>query len=112
MEGNMKLQAADVEWIVNDNAELGVKMGDQFFFLYKGDSLVYPDGKHGDGTPIMWRPVGKNEFGETCWPQALVLAGIKPRRYTQELAYRPGLSDGAPEDARWRPLPPQNEVEE
>jgi hypothetical protein len=26
-----------VEWVVNDNAELGVKIGKQFFWLYKGN---------------------------------------------------------------------------
>jgi hypothetical protein len=69
-----------VEWVVNDIAELGVKIGDQFFFLYKGYSLVYGDSefeserpkdgiaKHDDGTPMHWRPVGKREFGECCHP--------------------------------------------
>lgn len=67
----------DVEWVVNDIAELGVKIGDQFFFLYKGESLVYgwldPDPTkpplHDDGeTPLQWRPVWKREFGECCHP--------------------------------------------
>lgn len=62
------LSDGDVQWIVNDNAELGVKIGDQFFFLYKGHSLVYKSGQHDDGSPLMWRPVGKREFGECCHP--------------------------------------------
>lgn len=62
------LKADDVQWVVNDNAELGVKIGDQFFFLYKGDSLVYETGAHDDGSPMHWRTVGKREFGECCHP--------------------------------------------
>jgi hypothetical protein len=57
-----------VEWVVNDNAELGVKVGTECHFLYKGRSLVYEDGKHDNGTQIFIRPVGKREFGETCRP--------------------------------------------
>ena len=62
------LTADDVEWVVNDNAELGVKIGQQFFFCYKGHSLVYMDGTHDDGKPMMWRPVFKREFGECIHP--------------------------------------------
>lgn len=58
----------DVEWVVNDNAELGVKIKDRFFFCYKGQSLAYVDGKHDDGSPIKWRPVFKREFGECVRP--------------------------------------------
>lgn len=79
-ERAMKLRAEQVEWVVNDIAELGVKIGDQFFFLYKGASLVYgtdaesqkagaclnfdadPPTKH------MWRHVFKREFGECAHP--------------------------------------------
>lgn len=62
------LTAEDVEWVVNDNAELGVKIGRQFFWLYKGTSLIYENGTHDDGRPMLWRPVGKREFGECCHP--------------------------------------------
>jgi hypothetical protein len=62
------MKAEDVEWVVNDNAELGVKIGNQFFFLYKGRSLVYESGKHDDDTPMYWRPVFKREFGECAHP--------------------------------------------
>lgn len=62
------LSADDVQWITNDNAELGVKIGNQFFFLYKGHSLVYEDGTHDDGRPMMYRPVFKREFGECVHP--------------------------------------------
>jgi hypothetical protein len=62
------LNADTVEWVVNDNAELGVKIGDKFFWCYKGESLVYDDGRHDDGTQMLWRHVGKREFGECIHP--------------------------------------------
>jgi hypothetical protein len=52
------------EWVVNDMGELGVKIGDRFFFLYKGKSLEYDD----PNMAIQWRPVEKREFGECCHP--------------------------------------------
>ncbi len=60
-----RLSEDDVQWIVNDIAELGVKIGTRFFFLYKGQSLEYKDNADG---PVMWRPVWKREFGECCHP--------------------------------------------
>lgn len=62
-----------VEWVVNDLAELGVKIGNRFFWLYKGRSLVYADAIHTDegpneGRPLMWRHVFKREFGECVHP--------------------------------------------
>ena len=74
------LKASDVEWVVNDIAELGVKIVDQFFFLYKGYSLVYGDDEksRAAGVPLnedtdpptvhKWRPVFKREFGECAHP--------------------------------------------
>jgi hypothetical protein len=53
------LKDKDVEWVVNDMAELGVKIGDQCFFVYKGRS--YNGGKK-------YRHIHKREFGETCSP--------------------------------------------
>lgn len=50
----------DVEWVVNDLAELGVKIGDQFFFMYKGQSYVAGE---------KWRLVEKRECGEVCYPE-------------------------------------------
>ena len=76
----MKLKSEQVEWIVNDIAELGVKIGDQFFFLYKGRSLVYGGDEKSVAagvalnedteppTPHKWRPVFKREFGECAHP--------------------------------------------
>lgn len=93
-------------WIVNDMGELGVKLGERCFFLYKGSNIEYKDGKHDDGTPILYRIVGKREFGETQWPQKWVLAGQREHRYTEQLVFIEGLSFGKPEDGDWMPLPP------
>lgn len=64
----INLSADDVQWIVNDNAELGVKIGEQFFFCYKGHSLVYQSELHDNGSQMYWRPVFKREFGECVHP--------------------------------------------
>ena len=64
---SFNLKPGQVEWVVNDNGELGVKIGPQFFWLYKGGSFTYGKSQlHDDGTPIRWRPVRKREFGECC----------------------------------------------
>ena len=65
--------AREPEWVVNSLAELGVKIGERFYFLYKGESLVYQDPSFVEedsdsDAPIKWRPVGKREFGECCHP--------------------------------------------
>jgi hypothetical protein len=60
-----RLSDDDVQWVVNDMSELGVKIGTRFFFLYKGESLEYKDNADG---PVMWRRVWKREFGECCHP--------------------------------------------
>lgn len=93
------------EWIVNDLGELGVVVEGRCFFLYKGESFEYEDGKHDDGTPVKYRPVGKREFGETCWPEKWRIEGRREDRYTQDLEFIPGLSFGKPEDFAWRDLP-------
>lgn len=106
------LKPEEVEWVVNDNAEHGVKIGDQFFFLYKGRSLVYENGTHDDGSPMVWRLVGKREFGECAHPLKFNRPGaLLPDRYTDEPVYIPGLSVGNPEDYSWRPLPPNTKQE-
>lgn len=53
------LNEDDVQWVVNDIAELGVFIGGKQFFLYKGESYV--GGRK-------FRLVGKREFGETQHP--------------------------------------------
>lgn len=105
------LTGEQVEWVTNDNAELGVKIGQQFFFLYKGASLVYEEALHDDGTPMMWRKVGKREFGECCYPVKFYRPGaVLPSRYTDTLDFVPGLSFGEPGDADWRPLPAAHKI--
>ena len=95
-------------WIVNDLGELGVMVNEVAYFLYKGDNIVYEDAKHDDGSPMLYRMVGKREFGEVCHPRHWWESGwAAAHRYTQELIYTPGLSFGKPEDGDWRPLPPQ-----
>ena len=62
-----KISPEDVEWVVNDLGELGVRIAGQCFFLYKGESLMYP-ATHDNGDRRMVRRVQKREFGETCHP--------------------------------------------
>jgi hypothetical protein len=61
------LSPNQVEWVVNDIGELGVRINGTSFFFYKGESLVYTE-KHEDGSPMKVRPVMKREFGEVCRP--------------------------------------------
>lgn len=100
------------QWIVNDLGELGVKIGERFFFLYKGGNIEYGSNDsrvgialHDDGTPMRYRIVGNREFGETCGPLKWIEAGRREDRYTEELTYLPGRSFGNPEDGDWRDLP-------
>ena len=73
-ECNAEMDAAEVAkgaplWVVNNLGELGVKIGERLFFLYKGRSIEYgPKDMEGDEPPMMWRTVGKREFGECCHP--------------------------------------------
>ena len=57
-----KLRESDVEWVVNNLGELGVKIGNQCFFLYKGESIEYS----GDNEAHSYRPVAKLALGECC----------------------------------------------
>lgn len=102
---------AEPEWIVNNYGELGVKVNGRYFFLYKGDNIVYGQKlgctvSNGVITDMAYRQVGKYEFGEVCQPEKFTIRGIRvPQPYTAELTYMPGLSDGQPGDANWQPLP-------
>lgn len=87
------LKEEQVEWVTNDNGELGVKIGEQFFFLYKGESFVYESGLHDNGTPLHWRPVFKREFGECAHP-------INHNDYSKIGTVSLGDSD------LWKQLPP------
>ena len=100
-------KAAEPQWIVNNLGELGVRVGDRFFFLYKGDNIEYSaDDALEEGDQRLYRMVGKREFGETCHPLKWIIQGRSEPRYTDELVYTPGLSFGKPEDGAWKPLPP------
>jgi hypothetical protein len=104
VEVGRPLSPDDVQWVVNDIAELGVRIGDQVFFLYKGESLVYTS--HDDGSPMLFRPVGKREFGEVVHP--FDFKGLhRGEYYTVELVFHPVLSFGAEDDPKykWQQLP-------
>jgi hypothetical protein len=82
----------DVEWVVNNRGELGVKIGNKMFFLYKGESLSY---KHDNDheLPMLYRRVNKREFGETC----------KPDGHRDDVEY---LVEGDYSQNRWKPMFP------
>ena len=111
---NAALREAEPQWIVNDLGELGVEVNGRCFFLYKGDNIEYTceDNAdcHPDGSPMLYRIVGKREFGETQWPKSWIEAGRRKDRYEVELTYYPGLSDGKPEDGAWKPLPSRKQA--
>lgn len=96
----------DVHWIVNSLGELGVEVGGHCFFCYNGESLEYKEPMHDeDGTPILYREIGKREFGETVWPMKWMNIGKREDRYCENLKFDPVLSFGKPEDCEWKPLP-------
>lgn len=64
-----RLSAEDVKWVVNELGELGVKIGRQFFWLYKGMSILQETVDPSDPNGVkQYRRVGKREFGEVCRP--------------------------------------------
>lgn len=100
------VRAEDVEWIVNDMAELGVKIGEKFFWLYKGRSIDYSTGDnpncHDDGRKIKWRPVGKREFGECCHPWYAIEKKSGVARLPETYV---GFHEGDDELPLWKELP-------
>jgi hypothetical protein len=100
------IKSSDVRWIVNNLGELGVEVEGQAFFCCNGKSTEYDEAYHEDGSPILVREIGKKEFGETVWPWKWQRAGRRQERYTEELEFQPGLSDGTEDDPRykWTPL--------
>lgn len=70
-----KLHPEDVAFVVNDARELGVRIGEQFFWLYQGKAIELPP-RHTDGTPRYWREVRPREFGEVCRPLDTRLADL------------------------------------
>ena len=94
----MGIESDDVCWVVNTLGELGVEIQGQVFFLYKGYSLQYEDvDVDGEGSPLMYRSVGKRKFGEVCHPFDW-----------WQRCHRCGdcnYPDGYPEGVGWKPLP-------
>jgi hypothetical protein len=104
------LKRTDVEWVVNEIAELGVKIGNRFFFLYKGRSIVYntaaDEAVDGKG-PMKWRVVGKREFGEVVKPTQEHLGHPKARDADGNYAL-PVYDDNGPlENGGWALMPLQ-----
>lgn len=101
------------EWIVNDLAELGVKINGRCFFLYKGGNIEYDDPRHEDengemGAPMLYRRVGKREFGEVCHPFRYWDHGHNTEeRYTEPVVDPFNDEDkyDVPPEYRWQPLP-------
>lgn len=87
------LNEGDVQWVVNDIAELGVSIGSKQFFLYKGQSYV--GGRK-------YRRVGKREFGETQHPNLFYRDGGRDRWY-KEAGLHSGI-DSQDIYFEWKPI--------
>jgi len=91
-------------WIVNSLGELGVKVNGRCFFLYKGDNIEYSPDEDETEPPILYRRVGKREFGETQCPARWIDRRRGEDVYLDELT--PGLGQTSlSEESHWRPLP-------
>jgi hypothetical protein len=93
------LRSSDVEWIVNGLGELGVKIGDQMLFCYKGESIMYAEDIKPEDPEMYYRPVGKREFGES-----IKYANGQGVRYTKNPNGGEDLFDMDERDERWRLL--------
>lgn len=92
------------KWIVNSLGELGVEVCGRCFFLYKGDNIEYTAKDQSEGV-ILYRRVGKREFGEVQHPQERGVIMNIQHPYTVELTPGIGMPAELPEDAQWRPIP-------
>jgi len=64
---SLLIKDSDVEWVVNTHSDLGVKIKNRFFFLYKGESLEYSGNPYPEECD-RWRPVERRKFDEYCHP--------------------------------------------
>lgn len=108
------LDSLEPKWVVNNMGELGVEVAGRVFFLYKGGNLEYDEPTwedDGHTYDLLYRRVGKREFGETVWPWQWHVNGRAQRgEYTAALVPGTWGVDGSPaceldEDEHWRPLP-------
>lgn len=106
------LKPDDVKWVVNDFGELGVQINGQFFFCYKGESLVYDPPFRDDGRCICVRRIGKREFGETVHPVRYYDDGWNTRdRYTEPVTVPNPTLGPQPDDHefQWRNMAPMRD---
>lgn len=116
------LESEEPLWIVNTLGELGVRVNGRCFFIYKGDNIEYGNiGEtqeerreelcHDDDSLILYRAVGKREFGETQWPDSWLRAGRREDQY--DVPCPPGIM--SPPDPNgeyeWKPLPTTDKAE-
>ena len=105
---DLYLEPENVEWIVNNLGELGVKVGENYFFCYKGRSIRYDaddiEGPSDDEEgihPLKWRPVYKREFGECIHPPPKTKHSYDRGEYDPMM----GRYDFGPAE-HWKPIPP------
>lgn len=66
----------NVDWVINDHGELGVKVNGDYHFLYMGRSTISQDGLYCDGTQMYVRLVRAREFGECCRPAGFLAPNL------------------------------------
>ena len=84
------IETKDVTFIVNDSGELGVKISNKTFWLYKDHTpKVYDTAKHENGDTIMYRPIMKGEFGNECRPVSFDVSILEnDGRYTEGMGWK------------------------
>lgn len=94
----------DIEWVVSDHAELGVKVHGRTFFLRSGRSHEYTT------TYIAkrYRRVGKKEFGEWCRPVHMIRNNRVEIPYESSILIDPLIDPTTKQsDFDWRPIQPR-----
>jgi len=85
----------DVEWVVNSIAELGVRVGDKFYWLYKYETPIVYEPDDND-PPMFWRPIYKREFGECVHPKHLEQIPDDYMAETPEFGWKPLFPESKP----------------